>query len=130
MLISFFLLNKNWRQQRRRKYRQSSRFFDFRFFLCKDFIKSDVFILVIPYYVDKSYLQSGDGSSQVSATINAPENNYARYAAYALVNGKLHIFGGWSDETKVFKFLSANSKNYKIVNRNFKSKKSKNKINY
>ncbi|CBY15974.1 unnamed protein product, partial [Oikopleura dioica] len=62
---------------------------------------SDVFILVIPRYVDKSYLQSGDGSSQISATINAPDNDYARYAAYALVNGKLHIFGGYSDFTKI-----------------------------
>ncbi|CBY42373.1 unnamed protein product, partial [Oikopleura dioica] len=62
---------------------------------------SDVFILVIPNPVDKSYLQSGDGSSQISATINAPENNYAYDAAHALVNGKLHIFGGFSDYTKI-----------------------------
>ncbi|CBY14999.1 unnamed protein product [Oikopleura dioica] len=62
---------------------------------------SDVFILAISRYVEKSYLQSGDGSSQISATINAPENDYAYYAAYALVNGKLHIFGGWSDVTKI-----------------------------
>ncbi|CBY36748.1 unnamed protein product [Oikopleura dioica] len=55
---------------------------------------SDVFILVIPWHVDESYLQSGDGSSQVSATINASDNRYAYDAAYALVNGKLHIFGG------------------------------------
>ncbi|CBY14280.1 unnamed protein product [Oikopleura dioica] len=63
--------------------------------------ESDVFILVIPVYVEKSYLQSGDGSSQISATMNAPRNDYADYAAYALVNGKLHIFGGWSDRTKI-----------------------------
>ncbi|CBY12250.1 unnamed protein product [Oikopleura dioica] len=63
--------------------------------------ESDVFILVIPYYVDESYLQSGDGSSQISATINAPDNNYAENAAHALVNGKLHIFGGTSDDTKI-----------------------------
>ncbi|CBY12465.1 unnamed protein product [Oikopleura dioica] len=62
---------------------------------------SDVFILVIPYKVDESYLQSGDGSSQFSATINAPENNYASEAAHALVNGKLHIFGGNSDVTMI-----------------------------
>jgi len=62
---------------------------------------SDVFILVIPTSVDESYLQSGDGSSQVSATINAPENYYADYAAYALVNGKLHIFGGNYPWTKI-----------------------------
>ncbi|CBY13578.1 unnamed protein product [Oikopleura dioica] len=62
---------------------------------------SDVFILVIPHYVDESYLQSGDGSSQISATINVPENNYAFNAAYALVNGKMHIFGGYYDKTKI-----------------------------
>jgi len=62
---------------------------------------SDVFILVIPQVVDGSYLESGDGASQISATINAPSNNYAHYAAHALVNGKLHIFGGWSDDRKI-----------------------------
>ena len=87
-----------------------------------------MFILVIPNPVDESYLQSGDGSSQISATINAPDNayNYAYDAAHALVNGKLHIFGGYINGTKVFKFLSAISKNSKIFNRKYKSKKSKN----
>jgi hypothetical protein len=60
-----------------------------------------VFILVIPYFIDKSYLQRVDGSSQISATINAPENNYASFAAFALVKGQLHIFGGDSDTYKV-----------------------------
>ena len=63
-----------------------------------------MFILVIPEYINESYLQSGDGSSQISATINAPENadnNYAEYAAFALVNGQLHIFGGNNDGFKV-----------------------------
>ncbi|CBY15826.1 unnamed protein product [Oikopleura dioica] len=63
--------------------------------------ESDVFILVIPFYVDGSYLQSGDGSSQISATINAPDNYYAEDAAHALVNGKLHIFGGYINGTKI-----------------------------
>ncbi|CBY15293.1 unnamed protein product [Oikopleura dioica] len=62
---------------------------------------SDVFILVIPYNVDKSYLQSGDGSSQISVKINASDNNYANDAAHAIVNGKLHIFGGYYDRTKI-----------------------------
>ncbi|CBY10668.1 unnamed protein product [Oikopleura dioica] len=63
---------------------------------------SDVFILVIPYSADASYLQSGDGSSQISATINAPSNNeYADYAAHAIVNGKLHIFGEQADNKKI-----------------------------
>jgi hypothetical protein len=60
-----------------------------------------VFILVITEYADESFLQSGDGSSRISATINAPENYYARNAAFALVNGDLHIFGGKSDGYKV-----------------------------
>ncbi|CBY41523.1 unnamed protein product [Oikopleura dioica] len=64
-------------------------------------MRSDVFILVITKSVDESYLQSGDGSSQISAKINAPENNYANEAAHALVNGKLHIFGGWYDDRKI-----------------------------
>ncbi|CBY41649.1 unnamed protein product [Oikopleura dioica] len=62
---------------------------------------SDVFILVIPKKVDESYLQSGDGFLQISATINAPDNYYADFAAHALVNGKLHIFGGNYDGTKI-----------------------------
>ncbi|CBY15440.1 unnamed protein product [Oikopleura dioica] len=33
--------------------------------------------------------------------INAPRNDYADEAAHALVNGKLHIFGGRYDDTKV-----------------------------
>ena len=66
--------------------------------------QSDVFILVIPYYVDRSYLESGDGSSQISAIIHAPNNEYADQAAYALVNGKPHIFGGESNGNKVVYF--------------------------
>ena len=60
-----------------------------------------MFILVIPRYADGSYLQSGDGISQTSPTINVPENNYAQNAAFALVNGELYIFGGYSDGFKV-----------------------------
>ena len=60
-----------------------------------------MFILVIPKWIDKSYLQRGDGSSQISATINAPENDYALYAAHALVKGELHIFGGMKGGYKV-----------------------------
>jgi hypothetical protein len=60
-----------------------------------------VFILVIPNPIDGTYLQSGDGTSQISATIDAPENNYAEAAALVLVNGELHIFGGLFDGYKV-----------------------------
>jgi hypothetical protein len=55
--------------------------------------------------IDDSYLQRGDGTSQISATINAPINYriyyYAENAAFALVKGQLHIFGGYSDNVKV-----------------------------
>ena len=60
-----------------------------------------MFILVIPLSIGESYLQSGDGSSQISATINASEDRYAGNAAHALVNGELHIFGGTSDPNQV-----------------------------
>jgi len=68
-------------------------------------------------------MQSSDGSSQISATINAPENRYAEYATHGLVNGKLHIFGGTSDYKKVVyfvknSFLSVISKNNRFFNRN------------
>jgi hypothetical protein len=71
-----------------------------------------VFFLVIPQSVDKSYLQSGDGTSQINATINAPKNNYASYAAHALVKGELHIFGGDSDAYMVLFCLTY--QNYEI----------------
>ena len=73
------------------------------------FLKSDVFILVITPYVAQNYLQRGDGSSQIYATINAPTNGYANGAAFALVNGELHVFGGNSDSNKVL-FCLTNQK--------------------
>ena len=78
-----------------------------------------MFILVIPRYVDKSYLQSGDGSSQISATIYAPNNDLSYLAAFALVNGQLHIFGGLSDHYKVLICLT--SQNYEIKKKTLKN---------
>jgi hypothetical protein len=72
-----------------------------------------VSILVIPRLNDGSYLQSGDGTSQISATINAPDNSYAYGAAFALVKGELHIFGGESDSYKVLFCLT--NRNYQII---------------
>jgi hypothetical protein len=72
-----------------------------------------VFILVIPEMIDGSYLQSGDGSSQNSATIDAPKNGYASGVAHALVKGELYIFGGNSDSKKVLFCLT--NQNYKII---------------
>jgi hypothetical protein len=57
-------------------------------------------------------LQRGDGSSQINATINTPENYYAYRAAFALVKGELHIFGGNYDGYKVLFCLTY--KNYEI----------------
>ena len=75
-------------------------------------LKSDVSILVIPSMIDKSYLHSGDRISQTSPTINAPNNQYVSYAAYAVVNGELHIFGGYNAANKVLFCLT--NKNYEI----------------
>ncbi|CBY13429.1 unnamed protein product [Oikopleura dioica] len=68
------------------------------------FLGSDVFFLVFTRYIDEIYLQSGDGSSKILTTINLPfrsaQNPLYRItdfepnAAHALVNGKLHFFGG------------------------------------
>jgi hypothetical protein len=58
-------------------------------------------------------LQSGDGISQTSATINAPQNDYALAAAHALVKGELHIFGGYFGGYKVLFCLTY--KNYQII---------------
>jgi hypothetical protein len=75
-----------------------------------------VSILVIPNPIDGSYLQSGDGISQTSPTINAPENDYLDEAAFALVKGELHIFGGWNGENSGYKVLFCLTyKNYQII---------------
>jgi hypothetical protein len=58
-------------------------------------------------------LQSGDGISQTSATINAPQNDYLDEAAFALVKGELHIFGGWNGGYKVLFCLT--NQNYEII---------------
>jgi len=64
----------------------------------------NVFILVMGDRLERTYLTSGDGSLEVPATIsvpNGPKDDYAKYATHALVNGKLHIFGGSYDSIKV-----------------------------
>jgi hypothetical protein len=62
-------------------------------------------------------LQTGDGTSQISAKIKAPEQNYAYYAAHALVYGELHVFGGTVDGYKVL-FCFTNQ-NHEIGKRTF-----------
>ena len=85
-----------------------------------------MFILVIPDLIDGSYLQSGDGSSQISATINAPGNYYATETTHALVKGELHIFGGnnWGFSGYKVTFCLTNQ-NYEIKNKSLKIQISK-----
>ncbi|CBY31062.1 unnamed protein product [Oikopleura dioica] len=65
--------------------------------------QSEVSILVILWDLSASYLTSGDGSSKVAAKISAPSNDFTENAKHALVNGQLHIFGGYTDERKIAK---------------------------
>ena len=51
--------------------------------------------------VASSYLMKKDGSKQIPAQINQPTDDFSPGAKYALVKGKLFIFGGKSDEKKV-----------------------------
>ena len=51
--------------------------------------------------LSNAYILSGDGSSSLKPTINAPSENFVRYASYAIVNDHLHIFGGSYDSQKV-----------------------------
>ena len=67
--------------------------------------------LVIASSIEGSYLQSGDGTSQISASINAPRDDYLYSAAHALINGKLHVFGGLNSGKKVL-FLFKSKSNF------------------
>ena len=63
---------------------------------------------------------AGDGSSKVSAKIQAPDNEYTDESASALVNGKLFIFGGFYDGYKVkliflSKMINFRSRSLKIA---------------
>ena len=48
-----------------------------------------------------SYVFSGDGLTNNSATIEAAGKNYAIDSAFAVVQGQLYIFGGYNDYQKV-----------------------------
>ena len=58
-------------------------------------------ILVILADLSKSYITNRDGSSKKSVQISASRNNYAQRAHSAVVQGKLHLFGGATDKRKV-----------------------------
>lgn len=59
------------------------------------------FILVILSDVTSSFITNGDGSEISAAQINAPSRDYANYAKSAIVQGKLHIFGGSNNKNIV-----------------------------
>jgi len=58
-------------------------------------------ILVIPSYQSAAYHFFYDGSSRSPASINAPVDGYTRWSKHALVQNKLHIFGGETDWRKI-----------------------------
>jgi len=60
--------------------------------------------LVIPDYYDSSYLIKEDGSTS-AATISAPTHDFTDDVKHALVKGQLYIFGGSSDNKKVWFLL-------------------------
>ena len=51
-----------------------------------------------------TYILAGDGSSTTSANVNAPDEYYAQYSLFAVVENVLHIFGGQQDNYKVEPF--------------------------
>ncbi|CBY40341.1 unnamed protein product [Oikopleura dioica] len=62
---------------------------------------NEVKILVIMPDLRESYLTSGDGETVTPAKISAPRWDFTAYSRFAVVEGKLHVFGGWSDNKKV-----------------------------
>ena len=62
--------------------------------------------------LSESYITNGDGSSKKSVQLSAPSNNYAEWAQSAVVQGKLHLFGGLTDRKKVSFIFTKNLFNY------------------
>jgi hypothetical protein len=65
-----------------------------------------VFILVIPYNVDETFMKVICKSATellkfLQRLMRRKTTTYTMNAAHALVNGELHIFGGYSDTYKV-----------------------------
>ena len=55
-------------------------------------------VLVLHSSLNSAYLINKDGSSKKPARINGPHNNFAVYSAFAMIKGRLYIFGGmWID---------------------------------
>ena len=48
----------------------------------------------------ESYLTNGNGEDVAAAKIDAPRWDFTAYSRFALVEEKLYVFGGWSDNKK------------------------------
>jgi len=59
------------------------------------------FILVLLKDLYNSHITNRDGSETSAVQISAPSSNYADYAQSAVVQGKLHLFGGTTDFKKI-----------------------------
>ena len=56
-------------------------------------------VLVLHSSLSSAYLINEDGSSKKPARINGPYNNFAVHSAFAIIKGRLYIFGGvWIDD--------------------------------
>ena len=71
-----------------------------------EIIKSYANILVILNDLSASYVINGDGSKfsdvQINTTSNiSPDYSFASGAKSAVVQGKLHLFGGWRNNRRI-----------------------------
>ena len=80
------------------------------------FFEIDLAILVIVSDLKSSYLTNGDGSSKIAAKISAPSNDYTSEAKHAMINGRIHIFGGKNNKRKVTLYKKTSLK-FKITDR-------------
>ena len=72
--------------------------------------------MILPPTLSESYITNGDGSLKKSVEISAPSNNYYNKAQSAVVQGKLYLFGGRTDRTRVtFLCIKNLFSNFKIA---------------
>lgn len=64
--------------------------------LCQN-IPSESFILSFASHVLEAFLISGDGASRESAVISQTDNFFPKWSLFAMVNDRLHVFGGSGD---------------------------------
>jgi len=58
-------------------------------------------LVILGEYLASSYITNGDGSETSAVQIDAPNNKYPYNSESAVVKGKLHLFGGRPDRTKI-----------------------------